>query len=154
MATKLAKALDRMFDRLQWTQKEMFERTGVSSRTQSRWRREGTAPNAATIAKLLRVVAPLDLEAATWLAKASGVPMPHVAPHASAGATGERGAASSDARPDLVRLSADSIVCVAADAMNLPPSAVRPALRAAFLRARELGVSIEAMAEAMREGAS
>ncbi len=38
----------------------------------------------------------------------------------------------------------DAIVCSAADAANLLPRAVRPALRAAFARARELGISVEA----------
>ncbi len=151
MATKLAKALDRMFDRLQWTQKEMFERTGVSSRTLSRWRLEGKPPSAKTIAKLLRVVAPIDREAASWLAEASRVAMPNVASATpatpSSGAGG--GAASTDTEAE--RLRVDSIVCVAADAMNLSPKAVRPALRAAFLRARDLGVSIDAIAAAMAE---
>ncbi len=150
MATKLAKALDRMFHRLRWTQKQMFERTGVSSRTLSRWRLEGKPPSAKAIAKLVRVVAPIDREAATWLAEAARIPMPRLAP-ATPTATP---AASTGTGADAVRLRVDSILCVAADAMNLPPNAVRPALRAAFLRARELGVSIDTMAEAIADAAS
>ncbi len=41
--------------------------------------------------------------------------------------------------------AADSVVCAAADAMNLPPRALRPALLAAFKRAHTLGLSVEAV---------
>ncbi len=80
---------------------------------------------------------------------------PHVPTTTST--TAASGAAASAAAPAPrveVHLRVDSIVSVAVDAMNLAPSAVRPALRAAFLRARDLGVSLEAIAEAMAEGAS
>jgi hypothetical protein len=43
---------------------------------------------------------------------------------------------------------ADSVLCAAAEAMNLPPQAVRAMLRAAFVRARELGLTVETVAEA------
>jgi hypothetical protein len=39
----------------------------------------------------------------------------------------------------------DSIVCAAAEAMGLPPQALRPALRAAFSRAEEIGISVQAV---------
>jgi hypothetical protein len=39
----------------------------------------------------------------------------------------------------------DAIVCAAADAADMIPRAMRPALRAAFVRARELRVSVEAI---------
>ncbi len=157
MATKLALALDRVLDRLQWSQKEVFVRTGISSRTLTRWRLEGKSPSPATLSKLVRAVASVDPEAAGWLAKVSSVARLHVSTATSATTTAQSGAAAgaSVAGPSVdVHLRVDSIVSVAADVMNLPPSAVRPALRAAFLRARDLGVSIEAIAEAMGEGAS
>jgi hypothetical protein len=38
---------------------------------------------------------------------------------------------------------ADVIVCAAAEALDAPPSVVRPVLVAAFRRAKELGVSVD-----------
>jgi len=46
--------------------------------------------------------------------------------------------------------AADSVLCAAADVMNLPPRSVRPALTAAFVRARELGLSVETVAAALQ----
>jgi hypothetical protein len=43
----------------------------------------------------------------------------------------------------------DSITCAAADAMKLLPEAVRPALRAAFERARDLQLSATEVASAL-----
>jgi hypothetical protein len=44
---------------------------------------------------------------------------------------------------------ADSVVCVAAETMGVTPGAVRVALAAAFTRAREVGLSVEAMEKAL-----
>jgi lysylphosphatidylglycerol synthetase-like protein (DUF2156 family) len=41
------------------------------------------------------------------------------------------------------------VVCAAADAMQLIPEAVRPALRAAFRRARLAGLSLEVVEAAL-----
>jgi hypothetical protein len=43
----------------------------------------------------------------------------------------------------------DSIVCAAAEAVDLSPGAIRPALVAAFARARELGLGVEAVEGAL-----
>jgi hypothetical protein len=41
------------------------------------------------------------------------------------------------------------VVCAAAEAMQLMPDAIRPALRAAFRRARLAGLSVEAVDKAL-----
>jgi len=46
-------------------------------------------------------------------------------------------------------LAADAVVCVAAEGMGLAPGAVRGALVAAFRRARELGLSLEEVEQAI-----
>jgi hypothetical protein len=46
----------------------------------------------------------------------------------------------------------DSLLCAAADAMNAPPRAARPVIVAAFVKARDLGLSIEAVATALEAG--
>jgi hypothetical protein len=45
---------------------------------------------------------------------------------------------------------ADSVVCAAADIMNVPPRVARPVVAAAFARAREMGLSVEAVAAALQ----
>jgi hypothetical protein len=48
----------------------------------------------------------------------------------------------------------DTVVCAAAEAMQLMPDAIRPALRAAFRRARLAGLSVEAVDAALQSGVS
>jgi hypothetical protein len=48
-----------------------------------------------------------------------------------------------------VELLIDSVVCVAAEAMDVLPRAIRPALLAAVRRARHLGLTLEAMERAL-----
>ena len=56
--------------------------------------------------------------------------------------------------PPPVEDVVDSIVCAAADAMNVLPRDVRPALLAAFTRARRLGLGIEAVESALASRSS
>jgi hypothetical protein len=43
----------------------------------------------------------------------------------------------------------EAVVCAAADAMDVSPRAMRPALLAAFTRARRIGLTVEAMEKAL-----
>jgi hypothetical protein len=55
--------------------------------------------------------------------------------------------------PDPTRPEhADSVVYAAADVLQLPPSAVRPAIAAAFAKAREHGVTIDGLARHLSGG--
>jgi transcriptional regulator with XRE-family HTH domain len=45
----------------------------------------------------------------------------------------------------------DTVVCAAAEALNVPPPGVRPALLAAFRRAREAGLRVEDVERALRD---
>ncbi|MGH7297063.1 MAG: hypothetical protein ACRELB_19150 [Polyangiaceae bacterium] len=47
----------------------------------------------------------------------------------------------------------DAVVCAAADAIDVTPREVRPALMAAFTRARRLGLSVVDVEKALGEGA-
>jgi hypothetical protein len=51
--------------------------------------------------------------------------------------------------PRQASIAAEAVVCAAADALDLPPSRVRAALVAAFRRAGEAGISIEAAERAI-----
>jgi DNA-directed RNA polymerase specialized sigma24 family protein len=48
----------------------------------------------------------------------------------------------------------DSVVCAAADAGSIAPASLRPALRAAFLRAKAVGLSIDEVLAALKTPAS
>ena len=50
------------------------------------------------------------------------------------------------------REHADSVVCAAADVLQLPPSAVRPAVAAAFARAGEMNVTFAGLARHLGAG--
>jgi len=43
----------------------------------------------------------------------------------------------------------DSVVCAAAEAMSLSPQALRPAVLAAFARARDAGLTLDAVVDAL-----
>jgi len=43
----------------------------------------------------------------------------------------------------------DSVVCAAAEAMSLSPQAIRPAVLAAFARARDAGLSLDAVVDVL-----
>lgn len=47
------------------------------------------------------------------------------------------------------QLLVEAVVCAAADAMRTTPASVRDALRAAFSRAREMGLTLEEMSEVL-----
>ncbi|MDP9001553.1 MAG: hypothetical protein M3O46_15745, partial [Myxococcota bacterium] len=49
-----------------------------------------------------------------------------------------------------VRTLIDAVVCAAAEALDVSPRAVRPALLAAFARASELGLTLERSLEGLR----
>jgi hypothetical protein len=102
---------------------------GSSRRSGERWARGQARPLPSQLLELARRVQATDRAlAATIAARAGGKLDEPSGPRALTMAVG-----------DLV----DVVVCAAADAMNLPPEAVRPALRAAFHKARIVGLTVE-----------
>ncbi len=105
---------------------------GVSPRTVARWRAHGAVPEDA-VRKLALLVHPLDpelaaalaLEGRTTLAALGVAPAPFSGPHV------------------------DLVVCAAADALDMSPRAVRPAVLAAFKRAIAAGLDPQAVVAAL-----
>jgi transcriptional regulator with XRE-family HTH domain len=123
---------------LDLNQRTLADLLGVSGRTVQRWdagRSSGPVP--AQLHVLAAAVYEKNPELAQKIALAAGttvdllglVPAPAPAPKAPVGR----------AVPDGVVM--DAIVCVAAEALQTSPSAVRPALLAAFRRAHEVGLT-------------
>ena len=144
-------------------QRELAEAMGVSSRTIIRWQHGQSEPVEAQVHQLAAMVREEDEELADELLTAASVapaprpqadvtpagaepmaPAPPVAAPSPSFALAPAAAGPSQSTAPAPAHMIDAIVCSAADAANLLPRAVRPALRAAFARARELGISVEA----------
>ncbi len=124
------------------SQDELAKRLRVSKRTIAR-REHGKAPvGRQDVGTLAALVFPRDPAMAEELAAAGGhtleslglVTAPVVA---------------TPPPPPPSRLVVDAVVCVAADALGATPGTVRGALHAAFRRARELGLSLQDVEDAL-----
>ncbi|MDP8999386.1 MAG: hypothetical protein M3O46_04670, partial [Myxococcota bacterium] len=114
-----------------------------------RWDAQGGSPDAGQLCDLARAVYPRNPQVAARLAQAAGTSLEQlglvVAPPPSA--VPPAPPPSPFVASSL--FTVDSITCAAADAMNMVPEAVRPGLRAAFERARDLGLSVADVAAAL-----
>jgi DNA-binding XRE family transcriptional regulator len=142
---------------LAMNQGQLADAMGVSRRTIIRWQRGYTAPVDFQVRQLAALVREEDDDLADeLLAAASIAPEPEPqqagAEAAAAPIASPPALAPAPEAPSAVPAHAiDAIVCVAADAANMVPRAIRPALRAAFARAAELGVSVEAVARGLAD---
>jgi transcriptional regulator with XRE-family HTH domain len=112
------------------SQGDFGELMGVSRRTGQRWETGRATPVKRQIEQMARLVHPAD----RGLEKPPAPPPPPPPP-----------APPAPPVEDIV----DSIVCAAADAMNVLPRDVRPALLAAFTRTRRLGLGVEVVERAL-----
>jgi transcriptional regulator with XRE-family HTH domain len=126
-------------DRLGLNQRELADTTGVSLRTVSRWFSNRSTPQPMHLEALARTAAGKDDGLASALARAAGTTPEAV------GVQSASGDAGTDAGPLPDALRVECIVCAAASAMDTSPNLVRPALLAAFTRARDVGMGVEAV---------
>jgi hypothetical protein len=123
------------------SQGALGELLGSSARSGQRWERRQASPSERQLRNLAALVFPKDRDLAAEIAAAAGTDLRGL------------GLGQPDGPPRLTLDAAhavDLLVCAAADAMNVTPEAVRPALRAAFARARLVGLSVEAVEAALR----
>ena len=135
--------------RLSLNNRALADFLGCSVRTVVRHNSSGGFSGLANAVKIIRALHPTDPEFASELAASYGQtlvalglePDPRILPPPVAPVE------PSHPAPLTARSEhADAVVCAAADALNLPPSAVRPAVAAAFARAHELGVGLDTLA--------
>jgi len=126
------------------SQGELGELLGSSRRTGQRWETTGTKPSDEQWLDLAARILPQDRQLATALALAGGGTIQALEATAAA-TTGAPVAAPAPLPPEVV----DSIVCAAAETMNVTPGAIRPALVAAFSRAQRIGLSVEQVTRAL-----
>ena len=123
------------------TQRDLGNALGASQRTVARWEAGGSTPTIDGVRRLAALVYPHDKPLAAEIAAAASATLEGlglVEPPAPAAAP-----------PLPASIIVDAVVCSAADALKVVPEAVRPALLAAFRRARELRLSYEQVEEAL-----
>lgn len=125
------------------SQGTLGEMLGSSRRTGQRWERGGSPPSAEQLRALAALVHPRDANLAEEIAAeggstliALGIAVPPAAPPPAPSPP------PPPPWPDPVHL-VDTVVCAAAEAMQIMPDAIRPALRAAFRRARLAALTVE-----------
>jgi len=133
------------------SQGEMGELLGSSQRSGQRWERGESSPMNEQLHRLAALVYPHNRALAADIAETSGttllalgieVPPPPPAP------APQPPAPPPPPPPDPVYI-VDTIVCAAAEAMGVMPEAIRPALRAAFRRAVQVRLGVEAVDAAL-----
>jgi len=130
---------------LHFTQQQLADFLGIGLRSVQRYEADEGAPYTLRLWKLADAVRPHDPALAAEMDAKRPRPQPPAAPAAATGplpATPTRAAVTDATLVDVV-------VCVAAEATCLAPQAVRPALLAAFTRARDLGLSVAAVIDAL-----
>jgi transcriptional regulator with XRE-family HTH domain len=123
---------------MRWNQRQLGEVAGVSLRTVQRWETQRSRPVPAEIHRIVDAARPtlpaLADELETWSPRPKPPPPPAPPP----------------AKPAMASaVLLDSVVCAAAEAASLTPQAMRPAVLAAFARAREAGLTVDGVIEAM-----
>lgn len=133
---------------LHLTQRELASLVGTSLRTVQRWEAHRSHPAAFEIHRLADAIRPHDPALASELDELAPRPAPPAPPAAQIVAPPlPPPPPSSPPFPAAVLL--DSVVCAAAEAMTLAPQALRPALLAAFARAKDVGLTIDAAIEGL-----
>jgi len=121
-------------------QKELAAQLGVSSKTIGRWMKSGTMLASYQARRLVDLLAPVDRDLAARVAATQGETLATLGLETPAQPTHDVA---------VLPLAVDAVVCAAAEALDLSPRAVRPALVAAVRRAREAGVTMEQVEAAL-----
>jgi len=115
------------------THSMLADHLGSSKRTVERWAAGRSHPSDTQVLELARLVHPRDPALAARIAASKGETLVGI---------GVVAPPPLRAGPSLAHLI-DAVVCVAAETLDVPSRSLRPALHAAFKRARELGMSLE-----------
>jgi hypothetical protein len=152
MPNELAALFTRSQRSVHQTQAGLGKLLGISRRTAQRYSAQGIPSH--YLPALARVVHPHDADLAREIAAHMGTTLEALGLAAPAAATASSGAGSpADAAPAALLTSAlvDAVVCAASEAMNVLPADARKGLQAAFVRARELRLTVEAVEQALED---
>ena len=132
--------LTRSRQALGMTQEQFGTTLGASKRTAQRWDAGQAAPLPEDLHKLARLVCPIDRSLAAQIAKETGETLESL---------GIVAAAPPPRALPPTHLMVESVVCAAAEALETRPPAARDALRAAFGRARAMGLTVDEIDDAL-----
>jgi transcriptional regulator with XRE-family HTH domain len=131
------------------SQGEFGELLGSSQRSGQRWERGEALPTPEQLDKLAALVFPNNKDLAVEIAAATGKTIEQLGLVRAAPAPAPATAvAPPRPLPDPIHI-VDTVVCAAAEAIQIMPDAIRPALRAAFRRAHLAGLTVEAVDRAL-----
>jgi transcriptional regulator with XRE-family HTH domain len=119
------------------TQEELGDMVGKTKRTVQRWEEGGVTLIPSEVKVFARALRPVRPDLAAQIAATVGTTLDELGIVPAADAS--RRTAPSDA--------IDSVVRAAADAMGVSPDAIRPAVAAAFVRARDAGLDVQAVVD-------
>jgi transcriptional regulator with XRE-family HTH domain len=136
---------------LKMSQGEFGSALGSSKRTASRWDAGKSTPGPDALARLAALLVPVDRALAGEVAGEAGQTLASLGlePPAPA-APPAPSPVPSGPPPVSPRERVDLVILAAVEGSGLLPSAVRPVLQAAVKRARELGLSLDAIDEALK----
>jgi len=125
------------------SQRELADICGLERRSVMKWQQGRTVPMPWNWQAMAKAVYPRNAPVAAQLAAAGGTTLFALGLQASPAAVGAQPGAQAQAvsATHLV----DSVVCAAAETMQVSPHAIRPALVAAFQRAIALGLGTDAV---------
>jgi DNA-binding XRE family transcriptional regulator len=141
MPNVLGPLLDEVRATLGLNQLEFGELIGASKRTVQRLEAGSSALSRDSAARAARALYPRDPELAARVASHCGATLI------------ELGIVAVPSRPVVSAGATDSVLCAAADILDLSPRAVRPALLAALTRARDLNLDADALIDALSKTA-
>jgi transcriptional regulator with XRE-family HTH domain len=123
-------------------QADLAKRLGVKPQTIGRWEGGTRVPQKRKLRALLAIALQIDPASAARIAEARGSSLQAL------------GLAPSVAAPPTsatvpLRHAADAVVLAGAEAADVPVATVRAIVRAAFARAREMGLSIDSVAQGL-----
>jgi hypothetical protein len=153
-----AELIQRILQATRMTQRELGELLGYDRRTIVRWVARGTTLLPSHCEKLATACHPHDRALAGYLAGRAGKTLVDLGlekPAARVPAPAPQTPAPARARAQpSARHMVDSVVCSAAEAMQMTPQAARPGLLAAFERASALGMTVDEVLAALATAAS
>jgi len=128
---------------LRLNQGETAELLGVNVRTVQRWDAGRSTPSHLDYQGLARATFPLNPTLAARLAVTGGTTL------AALGLVAQPPATSAKPPAVPLELVIDSVLCAAAIAVDMKPLEIKPGIIAAFRRARQLGLDLEAAEKAL-----
>jgi DNA-binding XRE family transcriptional regulator len=133
---------------LHMNRQDIGKAIGWSYRTIVRWETRHTDVYSPSLLKIVPRVHAVDPQLAAEIAMACGSSLVQLG---IGTVPAQNVAAAAQRTPVSLQHLADSVACAAADALHAAPEAVRPALLAAFRRARELRMTFDDVESALTE---